>query len=74
MAALSWPHGLLHRLLEPPTRPLRRLVFYYAALGGGSLLLQRSGLLDMLKVPRADVALARAMVTSLVLMPTIPSS
>ncbi len=68
MGTLSWPHRLLHRLLEPPTRPLRRLIVYYLAIGSVSSFLQYTGIVGPLERRWPDVVLARAMVTALVLM------
>jgi hypothetical protein len=68
MVALSWPHRLLHRLLEPPTRPLRRLIVYYLAIGSVSFFLQYSRMFGPLEDRWSGVVLVRAMVTALVLM------
>ncbi len=68
MTAVSRVHRLLHRLLEPPTRPARRLIGYYLVIGGLSLALEDRAFLERLVERWPDASLLRVMVTALVLM------
>jgi hypothetical protein len=66
--ALSWTHRILHLLVEAPVRPLRRLVLYYAALGGVSLVIRAFDVLPVLEARWSGVFLVGAMTTALALM------
>jgi hypothetical protein len=59
---------LLHRLIAPPVRPMRRLLAYYLPLAGVALGIRESGVLPGLEMGWPDLTLILAMLTALALM------
>lgn len=59
---------LLHRLIAPPARPMRRLLAYYLSMAGVALGIRESGVLPRLEAVWPDLALVLAMIVALALM------
>lgn len=68
MKTMKWTHQLLHLMVEPPGRPLRRLTLYYLVLGSVSLAVRELAVIPSLVARWAGLGLIMAMIIALGLM------